>query len=203
MQMNIFYYGGGARTATNIPFYSYDINATAMNLYDMQGAAARNAILGLMWVSLFLTLKVPGAILLAIVMTTFCGMQTDEAIPHVTDLSNWKQPGGPKDFLPDTPTYNRYAGHFDFSAASTPRFWQAVWTFLFVELFDSLGTISACMSRAGMLTEGAIDAGKDVNNAMLVDGFGLTIGSVIGSNSITCVSTSDASTPAGFLSVGA
>lgn len=43
-----------------------------------------------------------------------------------------------QDFLPDRDLYNAFAGHFDFSPASTPRFWQAVWTFLFVELFDSL-----------------------------------------------------------------
>lgn len=42
-----------------------------------------------------------------------------------------------------------------------------------------MGTISACMERAGLLTQGAIGA-KQINKAMFVDGFGLTLGSVIG-----------------------
>lgn len=135
--------------------FDYDITTAPMNLLTPQSAAARTTVLGLMWVAFFTTLKMPGAILAAIVMTTFCGIGST---PRVTDLSNWEQPGGPPNFLPDTPVsagagrprppasarlppalcpshhcppphptppalqlYNQFAGHFDFSPASTPR----------------------------------------------------------------------------------
>ena len=60
---------------------------------EPQAAAARLSVLGLMWVCLFLTLKMPGGILAAIVMTTFCGIGMT---PRVTNLSNWEQSGGPQ-----------------------------------------------------------------------------------------------------------
>ena len=53
-----------------------------------------------------------------------------------------------------------------------------------MELFDSFGTISATIQKAGVAV-GTPKGDRVLNNAMLVDGFGLVLGSVIGSNSIT------------------
>src|SRR5262245_17318975 len=56
--------------------------------------------------------QVPGAIPLAIVLTTFCGIGITPGMfgsKAVTDLSNWEQPGGPKNWLPSEPLPG---GHF-------------------------------------------------------------------------------------------
>jgi AGZA family xanthine/uracil permease-like MFS transporter len=96
---------------------------------------------------------------------------------------------------------------------NTPIFWEAVWSFLFVELFDSFGTLVGTMQRAKLLPTvvaapggagGEVSAatigrrGMDlVNRAMMVDGLGLFIGAIIGSNSITCYIESNTGIEAG------
>jgi hypothetical protein len=99
----------------------------------------------------------------------------------VTPLGVWGWYTGTQAWLPvmnDIPS-----GKLLFDKANTPIFWEAVWTFLAVELFDSFGTIVSTVEKAGLMTG---TAGQQlINRAMTVDGFGLMLGSVIGSNSIT------------------
>lgn len=57
---------------------------------------------------------------------------------------------------------------------------------MFVELFDSFGTLSAIAERIGFFAKGQEVGMSLVNKAMLVDGTGLFFGAVIGSNSVTC-----------------
>jgi xanthine/uracil/vitamin C permease (AzgA family) len=89
------------------------------------------------------------------------------------------------------------SGHLSFKYARTPIFWEAVWTFLFVELFDSFGTLTGIMTRAGFMKGDPEKAMTRVNRAMCVDGFGLWLGAIIGSNSITCYIESNTGVEAG------
>ena len=97
------------------------------------------------------------------------------------------------------------SGHLTFRYANTPIFWEAVFTFFFVECFDSFGTITGAFMRAGYFKRDQEKAMTKVNRAMLVDGFGLWLGSIIGSNSITCYIESytgiEAGARTGFASV--
>ena len=47
------------------------------------------------------------------------------------------------------------SGLLIFSKANTPVFWEAVWTFLAVELFDSFGTIVSTVTKAGLYNKGS------------------------------------------------
>ena len=154
-------------------------------------------------------------------MTTFIGINhgtgisaigdsfTQDAFGNtlaVTDLTSWKAgcPGSPAKHCPqwlpimdDIPS-----GKLSFGVANTGIFWEAVFTFLFVELFDSFGTLVGTMTRAKLLQDDGTEAEQKrgmelVNRAMLVDGFGLVIGSIIGSNSITCYIESNTGIEAG------
>jgi len=89
------------------------------------------------------------------------------------------------------------SGRLTFKYAKTPIFWDAVWTFLFVEMFDSFGTLTGIMTRAGFMKGDPEKAMTRVNRAMCVDGFGLWLGSIIGSNSITCYIESNTGVEAG------
>jgi AGZA family xanthine/uracil permease-like MFS transporter len=89
------------------------------------------------------------------------------------------------------------SGRLTFKYARTPIFWEAVWTFLFVELFDSFGTLTGIMTRAGFMKGDPEKAMTRVNRAMCVDGFGLWLGAIIGSNSITCYIESNTGVEAG------
>ncbi len=100
----------------------------------------------------------------------------------VTNLQEWNNIQG-SDFLAspqDSP-----AGKLTFKYSKTGIFWNAVFTFMFVEMFDSFGTLSCIADRIGFFKD-PVKGMAIVNKAMLVDGNGLFFGSVIGSNSITC-----------------
>lgn len=119
----------------------------------------------------------------------------------VTNLSGWyafdkfvyNTPGVSDDakkaysdafFLPDMSVIP--SGKLSFRFARKPIFWEAVWTFLFVEMFDSFGTLTGIMTRAGFMKGDPERAMTRVNRAMCVDGLGLWLGGIIGANSITC-----------------
>jgi len=166
-------------------------------------AAACLSVLGIVFTAGLTLFKVPGAIILSIMACTIIGINmgrqptaveaksldhtyTDDWYKPVTDLNYWNRAGGmtSKEFVIDvsqTP-----AGNLTWRYASTLVFWDAVWTFLFVELFDSFGTITACINRCGFLLKDPEMAEKRINRAMMVDGFSLAFGAIIGSNSMTC-----------------
>ena len=112
----------------------------------------------------------------------------------MTNLYIWGQKGGP-DFV--VKTNDIPSGKLTFKYASKPYFWDCVWTFLFVEMFDSFGTLTGIMTRAGFMKGDPEAAMSRVNRAMCVDGFGLWIGAIIGSNSITCFVESNTGVEAG------
>ena len=166
---------------------------------------ARMSVLGLAFLGFFTTLRVPGAVIISIILTTFAAINAgtgkvflaDSSVSGnaVTDLTlgNWYA-GAAWHWLPSISYAGLYStsqpnaipsGILRFDLANTPLFWEAVWTFLAVEMFDSFGTITACVARANANVKGAKNNAL-INRAMLVDGFGLMLGSVIGSNSITC-----------------
>lgn len=178
--MGLSYYGGPILNDTAlIPFYSYDIVA----LDPKTAPELRTTIVGFVWVALFLTLRFRLGILFAIVLTTFCGIVGNGLDPtSVTSLAIWHQ--SPIPFL--APTDQSLAGHLELSAAGTTQFWDVVWTFVFVELFEDLGTLATVLLRCHGEKASEKQLMRDASNAMAVTGLGLFIGAFMGSNSITC-----------------
>ena len=79
------------------------------------------------------------------------------------------------------------AGKLDFSYATNPanitNFILVVCTFLFVDFFDTVGTIVGVSSKANMIDEdGKVPR---VGRALLADAFGTTIGSALGVSTVT------------------
>lgn len=188
-----------------MPFWDYDNGIVYFakgtdnggSIFDEQAAeAGRIAVLGLMFVSFFSTLRVPGAVILSIILTTFCGInyagKSSKDNSAVTPLADWY--AGTEQWVVDTNEIP--SGKLIFDKANTAKFWEVTWTFLFVELFDSFGTLVGTMTRAGLMKDEA--KGMElVNRAMAIDGFGLSLGAIIGSNSITCYIESNTGIEAG------
>eukprot|EP01035_Chromulina_nebulosa_P019061 gene19061-24883_t len=172
-------------------FQSVDLNFADYNLGIVKFndvPAARIAVLGLIFATALEFLHVKGSIIISILLATFIGINyvhchsLDAGNDCVTNLSSWGQKGGPQ-FIVDVSTIP--SGKLTFKYAHKPFFWSCVWTFLFVEMFDSFGTITALMTRCGFFKDK--QRGQDlVNKAMCIDGFGLALGGIIGANSITC-----------------
>ena len=71
----------------------------------------------------------------------------------------------------------------DFSAMLNPNFLIVVFAFLFVDMFDTLGTLIGCATRGNMLDEDGKLPG--IKGALLSDAIGTTLGAVLGTSTIT------------------
>ena len=72
---------------------------------------------------------------------------------------------------------------FGFITAHTADFIVMCFSFLFVDMFDTLGTVIGCAAKADMLDEdGSLDGIKEV---LLADAIGTTVGACLGTSTIT------------------
>ena len=71
----------------------------------------------------------------------------------------------------------------DFHAMLNPNFLIVVFAFLFVDMFDTLGTLIGCATRGNMLDEDGKLPG--IKGALLSDAIGTTLGAVLGTSTIT------------------
>ncbi|AEV30926.1 permease [Sphaerochaeta pleomorpha str. Grapes] len=125
------------------------------------------AMLGLLITGILLVFKVNGALLIGIALTTIIG------IP----LGITKYAGG--SFVPPAP----YFFPFDFSQVMSLDFIVVVFTFLFVDMFDTVGTLIGCATKADMIqSDGSIPNCKE---ALFADAVGTTLGAVLGTSTVT------------------
>jgi AGZA family xanthine/uracil permease-like MFS transporter len=156
--------------------------STLVGLGNITGGGALLAIIGLILTIVLYANKVPGSILLGIIITTIIGIPMG-----VTQV-----PQGFRIFsMPAAPLFAR----FDFSSILTFKFFTVFFTFLFVDIFDTVGTLVGVATQAGL-------AGKDgeiprVKQALLADAVGTVAGAVLGTSTITSYVESTAGVAAG------
>ncbi len=158
-------------------------NLTALKA-DWYAGTPGVAIIGLIITAILLVRKVNGAILYGILITTLVG------IPFgVTSYA-----GG--SFMPTTPYFCEFAfGEIFSSGRSIFDFVVVVFTFLFVDMFDTVGTLIACAGKSGIVREdGTIPRCKE---ALFADAVGTTMGSMLGTSTITTFVESAAGVAAG------
>lgn len=140
------------------------------------------AVIGLIITIVLYTLKVPGAILIAILITTIIG------IPFgVTVVPENFNPVS----LPSSPIF--FA--FDFSSVFTLKFFTVFFTFFFVDIFDTVGTLVGVATQAKLTDkEGNI---PNVKQAFLADAIGTVVGAALGTSTVTSFVESSAGVAAG------
>ena len=125
------------------------------------------AMIGLIITGVLLAFKVKGALLIGIIATTVIG------IP----FGITKYAGG--SYLPPAP----YFFPFEFTNIFTIDFVVIVFTFLFVDMFDTVGTLIGCATKADMIKEdGSIPNCKE---ALFADALGTTVGAILGTSTVT------------------
>ena len=129
-------------------------------------ASIRNAI-GLVLTGTLLILNVRGALLLGILGTTLIGLPMG--------LTTFGGVAG----LP--PSIAPIAFKFDFTHVFTVDMLIVVLTFLFIDMFDTIGTLVGVSTKAGMLRNGQV---PHLKRAFMADAVGTTIGSMMGSSAI-------------------
>ena len=162
--------------------------------FNLANKAALVAVIGLIITILLYTLKIPGAILLGIALTTIIG------IPFgVTSI-----PEGFKPFsLPETPHF--FAFDFKgividsvtgkFSLVVLGQFFVIFFTFLFTDLFDTIGTLLGVAEQGNLKDE----EGNVLNakGALLADAVGTVAGACLGTSTVTSFVESSSGVAAG------
>lgn len=155
--------------------------STLVTLGDLHSPSVLLAIFGILLTSVLLIRKVMGALLIGIVVTTLMGIPL--GVTH-------------------------YSGVFAMPPSIAPIVWQMDWsgvfsldmvvcvfTFLFIDIFDTIGTLVGVSTRAGMVDkDGRI---RGLSKAFMADAVGTTVGAAIGTSTVSTFVESAAGVNAG------
>jgi len=144
---------------------------TLVKLGDMGSPSALISLGGIILIAFLLIMKVKGALLLGIFAATIAGLPFGVTV----------MPEGHLAGLP--PSLDPVFFKFDFSQVFTADMLLVLFTFLFVDMFDTVGTLVGVSSKAGMLD----DKGRvpRVKQALFADSAGTIIGAVLGTSTVT------------------
>ncbi|MBT3382742.1 MAG: NCS2 family permease [Prolixibacteraceae bacterium] len=146
-------------------------DATLVGLGNMGSPAVLIALGGIVLIAVLLALKVKGALLIGIFVATIVGIPL--GVTHM-----------PEGNLVDTPpSLAPIFWKFDFSKVFTFDMLIVLFTFLFVDMFDTVGTLVGVSSKAGMLDkDGKVPR---VKQALFADSIGTTFGAMFGTSTVT------------------
>ncbi len=144
-------------------------DATLVGLGNITGGSALLALIGLIITSVLIVKKVRGDLLIGIILTAIIG------IPMGITKFN-----GIVSLPPSiTPIFFK----FDFTQLLSLNMVIVVFTFLFVDIFDTLGTLVGVSTKANMLDkDGKV---PNIKKAFMADAVGTTVGSMLGTSTVT------------------
>ena len=154
--------------------------------FHTAGICALLALVGLFLTAVFYIHKLKGAILFGILATWLLGMlcqMTGIYVP-TPDAGFYSMfpTLGMTDFSKLGETFGQ-CFHVDFSAVGLINFVVVVFSFLFVDLFDTLGTLIGVATKADMLDEDGKLPG--IKPALLSDAIATSAGAVLGTSTTT------------------
>lgn len=148
------------------------LDGIPVKLGHITGGSALLAIIGLLITGFLLAKKVKGGLLLGILVTTIIGIPMG-----VTQV-----PQGLK-LLSAPPSLEPILWKFDFSQVFSMQMLLVLFTFLFVDMFDTVGTLVGVATKANMLDErGKVPRAKE---ALFADAVGTTLGAMLGTSTVT------------------
>ena len=150
-----------------------DHKETLVHLGDMRSATVLLAFGGIVVTGVLLALKVRGALLFGMIATTVIGIPAG-----VTQLPHF-------DF--SVPSVSSIAWKFEWSWINSAEgiftMVTVLFTFLFVDMFDTVGTLIGVSTKANMLNkDGKI---PNVKRALMADSIGTTLGAALGTSTVT------------------
>ena len=153
--------------------------------FQTSGICALLALVGLFITAVLYIRNVNGAILLGIIATWLIGMLCQVLGIYVPDYENFFSlfpSWGITDFTKLGETFGQ-CFRVDFSNVGMFNFIVIVFSFLFVDLFDTLGTLIGVATKADMLDdEGRLPG---IKPALMADAIGTTAGAVLGTSTVT------------------
>jgi AGZA family xanthine/uracil permease-like MFS transporter len=155
---------------------------TIIELSKFSSGAPLLAIIGLLITIALYVIRVPGSILVGILVTTIIGIFMGvTVIPENFSLIS----------IPAAPIFAR----FEFNNLLTLKFFIVFFTFLFVDIFDTIGTLVGVTTQAGLTRkDGEI---PQVKQALLSDAVGTVAGAFLGTSTVTSYIESSAGVAVG------
>jgi len=150
---------------------------------DMTQPSIVLAMVGLIITAILVSKKVKGSILIGILVTWGLAVIAEligwyEAMPDMGLYSVI-----PTGVIGEIPSISPVLLKFDFSVLGSFNFWVIVFAFLFVDLFDTLGTLIGVSEKAGYLDkEGKLPRAKQ---ALFADAVATTAGACLGTSTTT------------------
>lgn len=149
-------------------------DATLIKLGDITSGPALLGIIGLLITSVLTVLHVRGAFLIGIVLSTLIGIPM--GLTHLDGLIS----------MP--PTVEPLLFKFEWAHVFSKDMLIVVFKFLFVDMFDTIGTVIGVGQKAGMLGEDGKMPG--LKQAFMSDAIGTTFGACLGTSTVTTVAES-------------
>lgn len=143
-------------------------DATLISLGTITSGSPLLGIIGLFITAILLVKKVRGALLFGILLTTLIGIPM--GVTHIEGIVS----------VP--PSIRPIAFKFQWEHILSAEMVIVVFTFLFVDLFDTIGTLVGVATKAGMMKDGKIPRLKQ---AFYVDAIGTTVGAMLGTSTVT------------------
>mgnify|MGYP002624520574 CR=1 FL=1 len=128
------------------------------------------AIAGVLIIGILTALNIKGALLIGILLIT--GISAGLGLTII-----------PESFISMPPSIEPLLFKLDFSLIKSPDFWIIVFTFFFVDFFDTVGTLVGVCSRSGLLDEnGNLPRAK---GALMADAVATVAGALMGTSTVT------------------
>lgn len=143
-------------------------DATFVTLGAITHGSGLLSVIGIVLTGVLLILNVRGALLLGILGTALIGIPMGlTAYGGVADIP---------------PSIAPIAFQFDFSRLFTIDMLIVIFTFLFIDMFDTIGTLVGVSTKAGMIKDGKVPR---LRKAFMADALGTTFGALLGSSTVT------------------
>lgn len=153
--------------AATLKFFEWDLF-----MGSFHNPATLLSIIGLTITAILMSRRIKGSLLIGIIITTLIGIPMG-----VTVIPENFTPFA----LPDLS--NLHVGQLDIWGALNMGLWTVVFTFTFVELFDTFGTLVGTANKAGLLDKNG--QSPKIGKAMLVDALGVSFGAFMGTSTVT------------------
>ncbi len=165
--------------------------ATKIALGDLSSASVVLSILGLLIIGVLQYKKVPGGILLGIIITWGLGMIA-ESIGWYQGFTVFPDFSAIGDSFAAPALFNF---DFGFIAKDFAAFAIVVFTFLYTDIFDTVGTLIGVTQKAGIMKEdGTLPR---AGGALMADAVGTVVGACLGTSTVTSYVESSAGVAAG------
>ncbi len=148
-----------------------DHPATLVTLGKMTDMSVILAMVGILITGILLAFKIKGALLIGILLSTVIGIPM--GITHLPEGSLVQTP----------PSLSPIFFQFEWDKILTVDMAIVLFTFLFVDMFDTIGTLIGVSTKADMIDEnGNIPR---VKQALFADAIGTTVGAMLGTSTVT------------------